>query len=81
MINLLVILALFVVAVIVTKILLSVSKTGIQILLHILVGWITLTIVNILPGINIPTNIITLLISGFGGVFGTLILVIYYALL
>ena len=45
---------------------------------HFLFGWILLTIANILPGINVPINIITLAISGFGGVIGTILLAIFY---
>lgn len=48
---------------------------------HMIAGWILLTIVNFLPGIQVPINILTLIISGFGGVVGTLLLVIFYAIL
>ncbi len=62
------------------KFILDISSTVVKIAVHVLAGWILLTIANFLPGINIPINIITLLISGFGGVFGTILLAIFYLL-
>ena len=51
-------------------------SVAVKIITHLLVGWISLVIVNIIPGINVPINIITMIISGFGGVWGTILLVI-----
>ena len=76
--NLIVLAVLAVIAFIVIKLILSISRTTIQILVHFVAGWFLLTVVNLLPGINIPVNLITLAISGFGGVIGTIILVIFY---
>ncbi len=79
-INIILLIVLAVIAYGVFKLILSISGTALKILVHFLAGWILLTCVNLLPGINIPTNIVTLAISGFGGVIGTIILVIFYAL-
>lgn len=62
------------------KFILDISSTILKIAVHILAGWILLTIANFLPGIDIPINIITLLISGFGGVVGTILLAIFFLL-
>jgi inhibitor of the pro-sigma K processing machinery len=51
-----------------------------KILVHVILGWIFLVIVNLLPFINIPINILTVLIAGFGGVFGVILLIIAQAL-
>jgi inhibitor of the pro-sigma K processing machinery len=50
--------------------------TILKIAMHLAFGWITLALVNVLPGINVPINIITMAISGFGGVLGTFLLVL-----
>ena len=62
------------------KFILDISSTIVKIAVHFLAGWILLTIANFFPGIDIPINIITLVISGFGGVFGTILLAIFYIL-
>lgn len=62
------------------KFILDISSTLVKIAVHFLAGWILLTIANFFPGIDIPVNIITLIISGFGGVFGTILLAIFYIL-
>ena len=62
------------------KFILDISSTVVKIAVHFLAGWVLLTIANILPGINVPINIITLAISGFGGVTGTILLAIFYLL-
>ncbi|RAP48493.1 MAG: sigmaK-factor processing regulatory BofA [Methanosphaera sp. rholeuAM74] len=51
-------------------------SVAIKIIAHLLLGWLSLAIINILPGINVPINIITMIISGFGGIWGTILLVI-----
>ena len=51
-----------------------------KILIHVILGWIFLVIVNLLPFIHIPINILTVLIAGFGGVFGVILLIIAQAL-
>jgi inhibitor of the pro-sigma K processing machinery len=60
------------------KFILSISGTVAKIAVHFLAGWILLTIANFLPGINVPINLITLIISGFGGVTGTILLALFY---
>lgn len=47
-----------------------------KIVLHIIIGWIFLVLVNLLPFIHIPLNIWTILIAGFGGAFGVIVLII-----
>ncbi len=47
-----------------------------RIILHVILGWIFLVLVNLLPFIHIPINIWTVLIAGFGGVFGVILLII-----
>lgn len=58
------------------KLILEYGGTLLKIVMHLAFGWITLGLVNIIPGINIPINIITVAVSGFGGVLGTFILVL-----
>ena len=80
-IDLILLVILIIIAIAVFKLILSFSGTAIKIIAHFIEGWLLLTMVNLLPGINIPMNIVTMGISGFGGVFGTVILVIFYILL
>ncbi len=47
-----------------------------RIILHVILGWIFLVLVNLLPFIHIPINIWTVLIAGLGGVFGVILLII-----
>ena len=58
----------------------DISKTLLKIAAHFIAGWILLSIINFILPIHIPINIITLAISGFGGVAGTLLLTIFYIL-
>jgi len=44
--------------------------------LHMLLGLILLFLFNLLPFFKIPINILTVLVAGFGGIFGVLILII-----
>ncbi|ADZ08507.1 sigmaK-factor processing regulatory BofA [Methanobacterium lacus] len=48
----------------------------IKILLHMIFGVVMLFIVNLLPFIDIPLNILTVLVAGFGGFIGVILLVI-----
>ncbi|UTB33715.1 MAG: pro-sigmaK processing inhibitor BofA family protein [Methanobacterium sp. ERen5] len=48
----------------------------IKILLHMIFGLVMLFIVNLLPFIDIPLNILTVLVAGFGGFIGVIFLVI-----
>lgn len=68
------------IAIVAFKFIWDISSVALKIAVHFIAGWLLLTIANILPGINIPVNIITLLISGFGGVMGTVLLAIFYIL-
>lgn len=77
-IEILFIIILVAVAALIMKGILKISSTLIQITAHFLAGWILLTVVNFLPGLRIPINLITVAISGFGGVVGTVLLAIFY---
>jgi inhibitor of the pro-sigma K processing machinery len=48
----------------------------IKILLHMIFGLVMLFIVNLLPFIDVPVNILTVLVAGFGGFIGVILLVI-----
>jgi len=48
----------------------------IKILLHMIFGLILLFIVDLIPFIHVPINILTVLVAGFGGFIGVVILVI-----
>lgn len=67
---------LILIAAVVIKIIISYGGLALKIALHLITGWITLAIVNIIPGIDIPINLLTVIISGFGGILGTILLVI-----
>lgn len=58
------------------KLILEYGGIIIKIVIHLAFGWLTLALVNILPGIDVPINLITVAVSGFGGVLGTFILVL-----
>ncbi len=48
----------------------------IKILLHIIFGLILLFIVDLVPFVHIPINILTVLVAGFGGFIGVIFLII-----
>jgi inhibitor of the pro-sigma K processing machinery len=48
----------------------------IKILLHMIFGLILLFIVDLVPFVHIPINILTVLVAGFGGFIGVVILII-----
>jgi inhibitor of the pro-sigma K processing machinery len=48
----------------------------IKIILHMLFGLILLFIVDLVPFVHIPINILTILVAGFGGFIGVIILII-----
>ncbi len=48
----------------------------IKIVLHMLFGLILLFIVDLVPFVHIPINILTILVAGFGGFIGVIILII-----
>lgn len=74
-------LILLILAVIIVKIILDYGDTIIKIILHLITGWVMLFIANLIPGIYVPVNLLTLIISGFGGVLGTIVLILYYLLI
>ena len=76
LIELITLLILILIAIIGLKLLIETGDTILKIITHLAMGWITLVIVNIIPGIHIPINLITILISGFGGILGTILLVL-----
>ena len=61
-------------------ILVKIGGLLLRILLHAILGWILLFLVNLFPYVNIPINILTILVAGFGGVFGVIVLLIAQAL-
>lgn len=77
-IELMMLIVLCIIGLVAFKFIMEISSTILKIALHIIAGWILLTLVNFVPGVDIPINIITMLISGFGGVFGTILLAIFY---
>ena len=48
----------------------------IKIILHMIFGLILLFIVDLVPFVHIPINILTVLVAGFGGFIGVIILII-----
>lgn len=61
-------------------ILVKIGGLLLRIVFHAILGWILLVLVNILPFVGIPINILTVLVAGFGGVFGVILLLIAQAL-
>lgn len=66
-------------AIIGVVILLKIGKLLLKLLVHAIFGWILLVIVNFIPTVHIPINILTVLVSGIGGVFGVILLFIAQA--
>jgi inhibitor of the pro-sigma K processing machinery len=62
------------------KILLTLGKVLLGIVMHMFLGWTLLFIWNILPFYKIPITILTILVAGFGGVLGVGILILAKAL-
>jgi len=61
-------------------ILFKIAGVLLRILVHIILGWIALFLVNLLPFVHIPINLLTVLVAGFGGIWGVLLLLIAQAL-
>jgi inhibitor of the pro-sigma K processing machinery len=61
-------------------ILIKIGGLLLKILVHAIFGWIILVLVNLIPSVNIPINILTVLVAGIGGVFGVILLLIAQAL-
>lgn len=57
-------------------ILVKIGGLLLRILLHVILGWILLFLANLFPYVNIPINLLTILVAGFGGVFGVILLLI-----
>jgi len=51
-----------------------------RILFHVILGWISLFLIDLLPFVHIPINLLTVLVAGFGGIWGVLLLLIAQAL-
>ena len=58
------------------RVLLSVGRTLITVAANMLTGLLILIFVNMLPFINLPLNLLTILVAGFGGIAGVGILII-----
>jgi inhibitor of the pro-sigma K processing machinery len=52
----------------------------VKILLHMGFGLILLFIVDLIPFVHVPINVLTVLVAGFGGFIGVVLLVILGAL-
>ncbi len=61
-------------------ILVKIGGLLLRVLLHVILGWILLFLANLFPYVNIPINLLTILVAGFGGVFGVILLLIAQAL-
>jgi inhibitor of the pro-sigma K processing machinery len=48
----------------------------IKILLHMIFGIVLLFLVDLIPFIHIPINVLTVLVAGFGGFIGVIFLII-----
>ena len=57
-------------------ILFKVGGVLLRILLNMILGFIFLFIVDLIPSVDIPINILTVLVAGFGGIFGVIFLLI-----
>jgi inhibitor of the pro-sigma K processing machinery len=57
-------------------ILLKAGGIIIKILLHMVFGFVMLFLVDLIPFIHVPINLLTILVAGFGGFIGVALLVI-----
>ena len=57
------------------KILFKIGKAVIGIVFNMLLGFAVLFLANLLPFINIPINILTIVVAGFGGIMGVGLLI------
>ncbi|MEN4018628.1 MAG: pro-sigmaK processing inhibitor BofA family protein [Methanobacterium sp.] len=69
-----------IIAIIGILILVKIGSLLLKLLIHAIFGWILLVFVNFIPYINVPINLLTILVAGFGGVFGVILLLIAQAL-
>jgi inhibitor of the pro-sigma K processing machinery len=58
------------------KMLLKLGRAGITIIFNMILGIIFLFVVNLLPLVKIPINLLTVLVAGFGGIIGVGVLII-----
>ncbi|MDZ4171373.1 MAG: pro-sigmaK processing inhibitor BofA family protein [Methanobacteriaceae archaeon] len=58
------------------KMLLKIGRGSLKIMFNMVLGFIFLFIVNLLPFVEIPVNILTVLVAGFGGIVGVGVLII-----
>ena len=57
-------------------ILFKVAGFLIKIILHMIFGLVLLFIVDLIPFVHVPINVLTVLVAGFGGFIGVVFLVI-----
>jgi inhibitor of the pro-sigma K processing machinery len=62
------------------KILFKIGKKGVVLVLNMILGFVFLFLVNASSMIEIPINILTILVAGFGGIIGVGVLVIAHGL-
>lgn len=65
-----------IIAIIGIFILIKIGGLLLKLLIHAIFGWIILVLVNLIPTVHIPINILTILVAGIGGVFGVILLLI-----
>ena len=65
-----------IVAFVALGILFKIAGVLLKILVHVILGWIALFLVNLLPFVHIPINILTVIVAGFGGIWGVLLLIL-----
>ena len=62
------------------RILYSFGKLLLYFLAHGILGLVILLLFNLLPFFKIPINLLTVLVAGFGGIIGMIILIVAKAL-
>lgn len=62
------------------RLLLKIGKKGIILAFNMILGFVFLYLVNSTSLVEIPVNVLTLLVAGFGGIIGVGIMVITHGL-
>ncbi len=62
------------------RLLLKIGKKGIMLAFNMILGFVFLYLVNSTSLVEIPVNVLTLLVAGFGGIIGVGIMVITHGL-
>ena len=65
-----------IIAIIGIFILIKIGGLLLKLLIHAIFGRIILWLVNFIPYIHIPINLLTVIVAGVGGVFGVILLLI-----